>query len=330
MDSQGGMAAVMKTMILKPPNNWEAGFITTHSDASLWEKIRKWRSARIELRRIIEENGIDVAHIHVTHSMSWWRKVSLMRICRRNSIPILVHIHSGRFQEFCSGYFGIPGASVRKALRQDRCETVVLEERWLDSLNKWIPQNCSIINNYADEKKRRIKQPPKSKLKILMIARNSKGKGHLFAVDILRYLISKGADVEMTMTGENISNIGKELKNLNTIDWVSDEEKDILISESDFLILPSEFEGSSMSVIESMINGLPCLVSSASAETVGIQELILPLDKPEEWGERILFLSKEREYLRIYEEIKKQSERFNPEVNRKKWEKLYNKLTKNE
>ena len=46
-----------------------------------------------------------------------------------------------------------------------------------------------------------------------------------------------------------------------------------------------------MSVIESMVSGLPCIVSGTSEETVGLEDLIVREDNSEKWANRILTLS---------------------------------------
>ena len=69
-------------------------------------------------------------------------------------------------------------------------------------------------------------------------------------------------ETELTITGSksamNGSNRGKIKKIV-----INDEEKAKLIQKSDFLLSPSKFEGSSMSIIESMVSDA-CIVSSPS------------------------------------------------------------------
>ena len=47
---------------------------------------------------------------------------------------------------------------------------------------------------------------------------------------------------------------------------MSEDKKIDLIKEADFLLMPSEFEGSSMTVIDSIVCGLPCIVSLANRD----------------------------------------------------------------
>jgi len=116
------------------------------------------------------------------------------------------------------------------------------------------------------------------------------------------------------------------VESVEAMGWIGQEEKARAISEADFLLMPSEFEGSSMSVIEAMVSGLPPIVSTASAETVGVSSLVLPLDAPEAWAERIASLRQPRAYRDTVESILVQAERYSPELARFQWGALYESL----
>ena len=103
------------------------------------------------------------------------------------------------------------------------------------------------------------------------------------------------------------------------------EEKIELIKKSDFLVHPSEYEGSSMSVIEAIRSGLPPIVSPCSNETVGIEELVLPIDSPHIWSERIRKISEVEEYNRILIRLQIEAKRFDPSNAKKNWGKIYDK-----
>tara|TARA_B100001250_G_scaffold411372_1_gene439853 strand:- start:527 stop:1549 length:1023 start_codon:yes stop_codon:yes gene_type:complete len=325
IDSRGGMATVIKNMISNMPEGYESQVISTHTDDSIGRKIKIWRKARKVLKNKIMNKEADIVHIHATHSISWWRKSNLMKICKNNSIPVVIQIHSGRFQDFCSSFFGITGMLVRKTLSSN-CKVVVLEKRWKKILEKWIPVDTTIIPNSSERKIIRENKIGEE-LIILMLSRKSKGKGHNFAIDILRSLKSKGVSAKLIITGIEEKEIAGDIKeNVQASGWVTEIEKESLMAISDFLIMPSDFEGSSMSVIESLVNSLPCLVSPASSETVEINDLIISLDDVEEWSDRIVKLSKPDEYARIIELIEVQSEKYSVQSNKKNIKSLYDEM----
>ncbi len=326
-ESQGGIATVMNNMKSNTPNGYHSEIVNTHCDGSIIQKINVWNNARKLLKRKIRRKDIDIAHIHATHSISWWRKADLKRICKKKSIPVIIHIHSGRFEEFCSSFFGLTGYLVKKILSSG-CKVVILEERWRGILRKWIPEDSIVIPNPSYKKISR-ENIVRKKLHILMLSRNSRGKGHKFAINILRSLESKGVDAKLIMTGITQEEIdSKNRKSVEGKGWVSEKEKKELMLKSDFLIMPSQFEGSSMSVIESMTNFLPCLVSPASSQTIGIDELVIPLDNVEEWSEKIISLSNQDEYDRVVNLITVQSEKYSIENNIKNINSLYDEITR--
>jgi glycosyltransferase involved in cell wall biosynthesis len=108
--------------------------------------------------------------------------------------------------------------------------------------------------------------------------------------------------------------------------WVGESRKAELISESDFLLSPSEYEGSSMSVIESMVSGLPCLVSKASKETVGIGGLVMDKD-PETWSKAIIGFLEVGAYAKLVSDILEESKKYSPARNQSMMGEIYNSLT---
>jgi len=321
--SKGGMSVMIDNLILNMPENYSVRLINSHNEKNLIPKILKWREARNKLKRMIKDNDIDILHVHVTHSMSWWRKSNIIRVCKKR-IPIIFHIHSGRFDKFCSSGFGLCGFMVRRTLLNNNIKVVLLEKRWLKLLEKWIPENSHVISNFSMAINHKVRKINNNKLKILMLSRKSKGKRHDFALKIARKLIKKGFDFEMIMTGLGKDSVPEDLKGVVLAkEWVTEMEKYELINAANFLIMPSDFEGSSMSVIESIVNGLPCIVSKPSSETIGIEELVIPLDKIEDWSQKIIDLSVPSEYERINELLKIQAKKYSIENNKLSISKLY-------
>ena len=321
-NSQGGMASLINNMILNTPKGYSSQVISTHEDGSSIKKLFAWRKARKELKNKIENKEVDIVHMHATHSFSWWRKMNLMKICVKKSIPVIIHIHSGRFQKFCSTFFGFTGYLVRRSLSRN-CTVVVLEDRWKKILEQWIPEDSVVISNFSEKIISR-KNILNNEINLLMLSRNSKGKGHNFAIKVLRSLENKGFSAKLVMTGILNSDLMQiKMDKIDARGWISENEKYDLISNSDFLIMPSDFEGSSMSVIESIVNGLPCIVSEPSSETVGIEELVISLDNVEDWSKKIIDLSVPSEYERINQLLKIQAKKYSIENNKLSILKLY-------
>ena len=321
-NSPGGMATVIKTLNRNPPEGWEAGIIPTHG-SSLLGTIKSWVFAMRRLKLAISKGEIDIAHIHVTHSISWIRKRSLMKICEKMGVPTVIHIHSGKFDRFCSGWFG---SSVKKELRVEKRTTVVLEERWKGLLRKWIPDSSFVVFNPSNAIGDRKNHKLGDKVRLLLLSRKNEIKGHDFSIGIIEELHRMGINASLTMTGTT-SGSSKKFPDLevNCLGWVSEEEKKELVEEADFLISPSEYEGSSMSVIEAMVSGLPCIVSEASRETVGVSELVAGKNT-ESWAKAIIRCSNSEKYDDLLEKIRLRSSIYSIERCRSSLGEIYESL----
>ena len=324
LNSKGGMSAVIKNLVGFKYNNIEVFAIATHCEGTPISKLLIWNKSLKKLKTMINKETIDIAHFHVTHSLSWWRKRSLMMTCQKYKIPFVIHIHSGRFQEFLKSFFGITGLSFKKIVHNNNCKVITLEKRWLEILSNWIPEDAQFINNPIKIREQR-KRVINSRINLLMLARNDKTKGHNFAIEVAEELIMRGYDVRLNLTGyrgkNNIKNGAIEARY-----WVNEEEKDQLIDNAHFMLLPSKYEGSSMSIIEAMSRGLPVLSTAASFETIGISKLILDHHNLHQWVDRIIELSKDDRYEKICNNIYEKSKKFSQNKINKEWNEVYNTL----
>jgi glycosyltransferase involved in cell wall biosynthesis len=321
-ESKGGMAAVIENMAKNAPDGWISEIISTHADSAIRSIIR-WRNGLREFSSGLKVGRYDIAHVHVTHSMSWWRKLSFIKKCEKFDIPVVIHIHSGKFDVFCSGF---AGKSVRKTTYKKNRKTVVLEERWRKKLSDWIPPDSEVVRNFASPIHRGKKFPGR-KIKLLVLSRRSPIKRHEFAIDVVECINNLGREASLSITGGR-KPIGGHSSGIGVSDlgWVSKEERESLLSESDFLLSPSKYEGASMSIIESMVSGIPCLASRASEETVGVKELIIEEENPEKWAERILELSNSQDYPRVVDLVLARAEKYSPSLNKKKIGEVYENL----
>ncbi len=326
VSSKGGMATAIRELVQSTPSGWVSGSIDTFSEEGPIFKLRAYLLARRRLKEMNKNGQIDVAHIHVTHSLSWFRKRRMIRLCDRLGVKVVVHIHSGKFDSFCKG---LAGRSVKKELGRKNRSVVVLEKRWLGLLKEWIPSDSVVIPNFVKSRNSPKKRIPTSGIRILMLSRDSNIKGHRFALEIHEELKKRGREVKMVFTGiSRNSELRRFSSNegLKMYDWVPEEEKISLLEEADFVLSPSSYEGSSITVIESIMRCVPCLCSPASAETIGVESLILEMDDPKRWADRIDQISEPSFYNHIVKLILKEQKKYDYREIRKEWGRLYDKL----
>lgn len=218
-----------------------------------------------------EINNIDIVHFNLSFEpKSLIRDFFLLKIIALRSIPVILHIHGGRFMNRPADgvYKKIIGSFLRKAERiivlSDREKSFLLDN--YNSLNKEavvIIPNAIILPDYNISEKNYL-----STLSILFLGRVDKAKGLDKISKSLFFLKEKGVDFDFYLCG-----IGPD-KNwflnmfpLDILDRIHDEglvygeTKCTLLKKAHVFLLPSDFEGLPLALLECMSNYIVPVVS---------------------------------------------------------------------
>ena len=221
----GGMASVIKLLAANPPEGWRASSCNTFSRRGAIQKLRRWQIAKKE----IKTGDFDLVHIHCAAGWSYKRKISIAKVA---NAPVIFHIHSGKFdidaKEELIGY-----------------EVVCLSESWSDKLKPLIGDSISVPNPVDPQPKENVEREGFT----LLMGRNDPVKGHSFAYSL-------GLD-DLRVTGAERAPEG-----VTALGWVSEEEKWNLLQRAGCLIVPSEYEGQPMVILEALSVGCPVVASS--------------------------------------------------------------------
>ena len=256
-NTPGGMAKVIEILSQNPPNGWVADTLDSHSTKGTIAKINAWRKAKQFLWK--NAHKYDIIHIHSAADWSYRRKLSLGKIGKKLGKQVVFHIHSGKFDKFAAGKDKIK-------LQLHQFKTVVLSNYWREKLEPIIGE-VSVIENPIDPNLQTQDNVEKKPKQILLLGRQDPVKGHRFAFDIVRIMTNDGWSLKATGTLHNEDGI-------EGLGWVTEEEKYSLLRESDVLIIPSQYEGQPLVMMEGLaakckvvasdkIPGLPnCVVSA--------------------------------------------------------------------
>ncbi len=256
-NTPGGMAKVIEILSENPPEGWVAETWQSHIQGSLMSKYFYHRKMVKKLSKLLASNNPpEIIHIHTAADWSWKRKSQYVELSKQFSIPYIVHIHSGKFSKWLGDSNSYISKNFRDLTSSKHCKVVVLNDGWKTELSSKIG-DCFVVNNPIDPKLVFENKASNTK-QILLLGRYDKVKGHDFAVELLTKLRREyDASIVMKMTGTNKFNI----EGLECHEWVTEEEKLSLIQNSSMLIIPSEYEGQPLVMLEALFCGIPCLVS---------------------------------------------------------------------
>ena len=256
-NTPGGMAKVIEILSKNPPDGWAAKTWQSHKVANPIGKYLHHKKMIKRFRSLISTaEKPDIVHIHTAADWSWKRKAQYVKLCKIYTIPCVVHIHSGKFSQWLGNKNSKNANSFTAITNFSHCRVVVLTKGWQNELSDLIGQ-CSVVNNPVDPSLK-FTNTIRNEKQIAMLGRYGKVKGHEFAAKLLQKLRQEyDSEISMIMTGTDKFSID----GLECHEWLSEEEKTKLLESSGILIVPSQFEGQPMVMLEGMQFGMNCLVS---------------------------------------------------------------------
>ena len=261
--TRGGMGAVIQLLLANPPSGWKADVLSSHSDGGVVDVLKAWWNVRKQLKVRLSLGDVDVVHIHTATRWSWKRKTGLIKIAQNANIPVVLSLHSGDFDRHCKER----GPEVHRVC--STLHTVVLTERWQETLSPWLGESSVIPNPVPNVSP----STERNRTEFLLMGRSNPMKGQEIAIEATRKLRSQGIDVTLHLTGIEHSEPG-----ITGHGWVSGDTKERLMASCGTLLSPSKWEGLSMSVIEAMARGMPVLASKASEGVFDKSGKIIDLD----------------------------------------------------
>ena len=245
----GGMSSVIHILAANPPEGWRSSSCNTFSTKGIRRKMKRWRVARKQ----IKNGDFDLVHIHSASDWSYRRKLSIAKVAKA---PVVFHIHSGKFD-------------IDTKSDLDDYQVVCLSEGWSVRLKPLIGDSISVPNPVDAQLKEGVARGNFT----LLMGRNDPAKGHAFAYSL-------GLE-DLRVTG-----VDEAPEGVTALGWVSEEEKWNLLQTAGCLIVPSDYEGQPMVILEALAAGCPVVASTNVPDLPGCVKSV-PLDDIAGWKEAI-------------------------------------------
>ncbi len=256
------MATVIKLLSENPPEGWNSEILNSHSSNGIVGKLMAWKRAKKYLRS--QGHRFDIIHLHSASDWSFRRKCSMAKIAKVLGVPCIMHIHSGGLTNWARNRnlkHKIHGSHIVSLTSDMACE---IEKILGESI---VIPNPVIISDFKSNKR--------DQNKLLLLGRKDEIKGHEFAINLVRKLLSDGLPYSLDMTG-----IIHHENGIIGHGWVDEQKKEQLLDQAGILLVPSQFEGQPMVILEACARGLPVI---ASEITVPDGVIRVPLGDVDAW-----------------------------------------------
>lgn len=223
---------------------------------------------------LIRLPGYDIVHVNMASDSSYYRKsifIQTAALCRKKMI---IHQHGGNFPEFYEKELSDRGRRrVRKILSRGDA-FLVLAAAWKDFFGTLIGRDkITVLPDAIQVPAREEKQYGVHKILFLGRLCRAKGIGELLAVmpklqerwpDVRLYLAGIWEDYKLQEQAARMEEC------VTDLGWISGAEKHKYLQECDIFVMPSYFEGQSVSILEAMA----CSCGIVASDTGGIPDMI--------------------------------------------------------
>lgn len=323
----GGMWSVAETYINDKcyNSNVYLTYVSTSTEGKAIKKVLKMISGYIQILFYLIFKPIDIVHIHMAERGSVYRKGIVVFLSKKFGKKVIVQMHAGPIMSWYETLDAKKKGQVQKIFNS--CDKMlVLGEYWKKQLAKIVDnEKLIVLYNGADcPEKNRYNVNGKYIIFLGMITRKKGAFDLVDAIDKIHNVLSE--DIKVLLCGFDKNDEVKSYVKSKGLQerifftgWVNSKQRDIYFSDTRICVLPSYFEGLSMTVIEAMCYGIPVVTTNISTmpELLGKKiDLITPGDI-DKLANQIFILAENEDMCKEQSEIlfKRAKEFFAREVN---------------
>ncbi|HVL84498.1 MAG TPA: glycosyltransferase [Pseudonocardia sp.] len=300
--TRGGMTSFVETVAATPLwERWQVRFVATHRPGPVPVLAVAFARGLAAFVRELLLRRPDVVHLHMAKNASYFRKAALLWLATAVRIPVVLHVHAGRFRLF---YDAMP-RPVRWSVRRTLCRAgavVALGERWAERLREIAPgarvvaiPNPVVVPGSAPVPHHLGARDADSEpVRVVFLGRICADKGSFVLVQAWEKLLAGGTrvPVRLTLAGDGEVERARELvarrelgATVSVRSWLGPEEVAALLDTAHVLTLPSRNEGQPMAVLEAMARGIAVVATDVGGipDLVehGVSGVLVPPDDPD-------------------------------------------------
>lgn len=269
----GGMRTVAEQYINNKRYNESVNlkYVSTSTNGTLFYRFLYMIKGYIETLVLLQFWKPELVHVHMAEKGSTFRTGHIVLWAEKQNIPVIIHLHAGPFM----AWYQTLGKQKKEKVQNyflAATRVLVLGEYWKKDLEKIVgPNKINVLYNGVASIDNNQYNADSNNIIFMGVINREKGIYDL--VDALSLIDAKYPEKYSIMIyGKDMTNGDicryiqqKNLKHKVKLNgWISGSEKDKAYKNAVIDILPSYYEGLSMSVIEAMSYGVPMITTDIS------------------------------------------------------------------
>lgn len=229
---------------------------------------------------LLRSGGRRIAHIHTCSGLSYFLDGALVLAARACRVPVVLHIHGGRFDKFLDE-LGVVRGWLARLIARSAARVVVLSEVWRERLERRLPgARLAIVANGVPVPARARQPGSQSEPVVLFLGAICAAKG---VEDLVRAAARLTANARIALIGpetetgmlEKLHRLAAELGVAGRIDFVGPllgAAKSAWLARATLFVLPSYVEALPISILEAMAAGCPVVATTVGAVPTVIRD----------------------------------------------------------
>ena len=268
----GGMNTVSQMYInnKKYNENVKLNYVSTSTNGCIFTRMLCMLFGYIRIFFILIFCKIDLVHIHMAEKGSTFRKGFVAKINKKFGKKVIIHLHAGPFVAWYST-LNINKQEKIKKIFSYADKVLVLGEYWKKELSNIFDENKLIVL-YNGVKCPNENMYNINSKNIVYFGVMRKEKGTYDLINAMKLIDKKlDKDIKLLLYGNDLVGDIQEVINklglndrVKMMGWISGEEVDNVLKDSMIDILPSYYEGLSMTIIEGLSYGIPIITTNIS------------------------------------------------------------------